>query len=70
MSEKVRIPFDFVPRAAEDLDRLVAELGAASRAEVVRRALALFDRSLTCAKSGGKVIFKDADGKETELLFI
>lgn len=49
----VRVQFDFRPEAVARLDHLVARLGAASRAEVVRRALALLDEATT--EPGAKV---------------
>lgn len=70
MSSKVRMQFDFAPIAVTELDRLVDETGAASRAEVIRRALAVFDLMMSYKKTGGKVILQDAEGKETALLII
>lgn len=42
-TKKVRIQFDFTPEAAERLDELVLESGSASRAELLRNALKLYD---------------------------
>ena len=44
MSDKHRLQFDFSDQGLKALDRLKDKIDAGSRAEVVRRALALFDR--------------------------
>lgn len=43
MTKKVRVEFDFTEPALEKLNELVERLEADSRAEVVRRSLALMD---------------------------
>lgn len=43
MSDKHRLEFDFSAAGVAKLDELKKKLDAGSRAEVVRRALALFD---------------------------
>lgn len=64
--KKVRVQLDFEPSAAQRLDEQVKELGAASRAEVVRRALCLLDR---VNQHKGTVILRQKDGHEVELMF-
>ena len=54
--------FDFVDVAVRQLDEIVEETGAASRAEVVRRALGLFKRALDAQNDGGSVLLKDKHG--------
>ena len=61
-SRKIRVQFDFTDTALRQLDELVAEAGAASRAEVVRRALALFKDALDIQKDGGSVFLKTQHG--------
>ena len=53
-SRTKRVQFDFTEPAVRQLDELVAETGAASRAEVVRRALGLLKAALDTQKEGGK----------------
>lgn len=48
--DKTRVCFDFTPAALTALDDLVERTGAPSRAEVVRRALALYDRAESTAE--------------------
>ena len=57
--EKRRLQFDFSDEAVQRLDKLAVDLDASSRAEVVRRALALLDRLVEAEKSGGKVLIRD-----------
>lgn len=66
--DKHRVQFDFAPEALERLDDLVTQTGAASRAELVRRALALFEKALQAKHSGEELLFRDADGAEQRIL--
>lgn len=52
---RVRLQLDAAPALAKRLDEIVVESGAASRTEVVRRALALYDRALTAVANGGDI---------------
>ena len=54
--------FDFSDVAVRQLDEIVKETGAVSRAEVVRRALGLFKRALDAQNDGGSVFLKDKHG--------
>lgn len=65
-----RVQFDFHPKAIARLDELVDETGATSRAEVVRRALALYDQFLTAEKSGKRAVFREEDGSEQAILIV
>ena len=67
LNRKTRVQFDFTDTAIRQLDELVAEAGAASRAEVVRRALALFKDALDIEKDGGVVLFKTQHGDIEEI---
>ncbi len=62
MNDRVRVQLDMPPAAATALDALVTSTGAASRAEVVRKALALYDRRLQMETSGAEVRIHRADG--------
>jgi metal-responsive CopG/Arc/MetJ family transcriptional regulator len=68
--EKVRVQFDFQLDALEHLDELVAATGAASRAEVVRRALSLYDAVLVAQQEGKEVVLKKGKGEEQKLLIL
>lgn len=52
---RVRLQLDVAPATAQRLDEIVVLSGAASRSEVVRRALALYDRALLATASGGDI---------------
>lgn len=43
MKQKERVQFDFTPEALERLDTIKEQTGAATRAEVVRNALRLYE---------------------------
>jgi Ribbon-helix-helix protein, copG family len=45
--EKERVQFDFTPESLDRLDKLKEQIGASTRAEVVRQALRLFDWFVT-----------------------
>lgn len=69
-SEKRRLQFDFSPESAQRLDALVELTGASSRAEVVRRALQLFDRVVQTQLAGGSVRVMHADRTEERVVFL
>lgn len=61
---KTRVQFDFTNEQLARLDGLVHRMGAASRAEVVRRALHLMDR----VESGKlEVVGSDGVARKTKL---
>ena len=62
--ERTRVQFDMSAAAVQRLDDLAAETGAATRAEVVRRALALYDRLLKMEAEGTEISARRRDGKE------
>lgn len=70
MSEKKRIQLDFTEDAAARLDELVRITGAASRAELMRRALALLDRALYTQQHGGMLLLRGEDGREREIVIM
>lgn len=68
--EKHRVQFDFAPGALERLDELVTSTGAASRAEVVRRALALFEKVMTAQQHGEEILLRDREGTEQRIVIV
>ena len=67
--EKHRLQFDFSEKATQRLDEMVEKLHASSRAEVVRKALALLDHVSQAQEQGGEVIIRTGD-REKELLLL
>ena len=65
MKDRTRVFFDFDRKAVVRLDELVKELGAASRAEVVRRALRLLDIAVQGQREegGDRLVVQKANGK-------
>jgi hypothetical protein len=68
--EKKRLQFDFTESAVKSLDIIVERTGAATRAEVIRRALAVFDIITHDLSSGSRLILRDKAGNERELLIL
>ena len=67
--DKMRMQFEFSPEAARRLDELVESTHAASRAEVVRRALLLMDRIVRSTDVDGvEVVLRSKDGSERILV--
>lgn len=52
---RIRLQLDVAPPFADHLDHLVDATGAASRAEVVRRAVALYGRFLALQADGAEL---------------
>jgi len=63
-ANKVRLNLEFAPVAVENLERMVDQSHSASRTEVIRKALRLFDSFLGHVGDGGKVVFQHADGSQ------
>jgi len=68
--EKQRLQFDFSKPAVKRLDQLVNRLGAASRAEVIRRALELIDLISMAKAKKSEIIIKGSDGKEKNIFLL
>ena len=66
---KTRVILDFNEEAAENMDLLKDRLGAKTRTDLVRRALALLDFSEEKKRDGYKMLFKKGDTL-TEVSFI
>lgn len=56
-------------KALNDLEKLQEDLEASTKTEVVRSSLKLVKFLVTEKKSGVKVILKDKEGNEREILF-
>ncbi|HWR97290.1 MAG TPA: ribbon-helix-helix protein, CopG family [Candidatus Methanoperedens sp.] len=70
MIDKVRLQFDFSQEAVDKLDELKDRLGASSRAEVIRRALALMDRVSTSSQAGAEITIKSPKGEKQHLVLV
>ena len=68
-SNKTRVILDFNEEAARNLDRLKDLLGARTRTDLVRRALALLEFSEEKKRDGYKLQFKKGD-TITEVSFL
>ncbi len=64
MAEKVRLNLVFTPAVAGNLERMVEQSHSASRTEVIRKAIRLFDQVLEHHESGGKLVFEHKDGSQ------
>jgi len=68
-SKRVRIQFDFTTTGVERLDSLMDDIGATTRAEVIRRALNLYIECLEAVKERqAKVGFYEVGGEFTRVL--
>jgi hypothetical protein len=65
----VRVQFDFARESLSRLDTLVRDVNAPTRAEVIRRALWLYETCAGIQKRGGRLGIKEPDGGFTLLLF-
>lgn len=70
MSNKTRLQFDFTQEAVDHLEELRSRMDAASKAEVVRRALRLLDYAVTSSSRGGELVLRDENGKESILRLV
>ena len=62
--EKVRLQFDFSEEAVQRLDGLVTATESATRAEVIRNALRVYDYLVRKDKDGYEIeLVKEGDGK-------
>lgn len=66
-SQKKRLQFDFDQDAYEGLERLVRATGASSKAEVVRRALYLFELVVS---SGGRMSITNERGESERIVIV
>ncbi len=67
MSEPVQITLNAT--AAQLLIRLAGEMGTDNPSSVVMRALGLLDMAERVRRQGGKLIFRNEQGKDAEVAF-
>ena len=60
--EKVRLNLEFTPKVAENLERMIGQSHSASRTEVIRKAVRLFEMVLDHQEKGGKFVLEHDDG--------
>jgi metal-responsive CopG/Arc/MetJ family transcriptional regulator len=65
---KARVQFDFSKESLLKLDDLVNKTGASTRAELIRRALALYSEVLLAEDRKAKLLFREADGTMIQLM--
>lgn len=68
--KKTRVTFDFMPEAYARLGELQTKTGASSKAEVVRKALSLYDTFLQYQDNGGGFLLRNSEGKEIQICFL
>lgn len=67
---KTRLSMDLSTTAKLNIDNLQKRSGAISMAEVVRRALAVYDLVVTEQSNGSKLIIRNESGNEKEVIFL
>ncbi len=60
--------FGFDKKTMATLDELKEELGASSKAEVIRKAITLLKLAQQTQSKGGHLTLEDADGNKSRLL--
>lgn len=65
---RVRLSLETSKQVRDRLEVLRVRTGADSLTEVVRRAVAVYDALLTRTANGAKVVLRQSDGSEQELL--
>lgn len=60
--------FDFGPKLTKMIDQLKGELHAASRAEVLRRAIILLSIASMAKKDGAELIIKKKNGQKQQII--
>jgi hypothetical protein len=69
-TKKARIQLDFAPDALNRLERLQHKLEAASRAEVIRRALGLLEWVINHEEEGERLLLERKDGMIVPVLLL
>jgi hypothetical protein len=67
---RVRIQFDLSEPASKELDRLVERVGAATRAEVLRRSLALYATCTDASQRGAEFVMREGNGSQSRLIIL
>lgn len=68
VESKARVQFDFSKESLKKLDDLVQKTGASTRAELIRRALALYTEVLEAEDRKAKILFREKDGTLIQLM--
>ena len=63
-TERVRLNLEFTPNVAANLERMIEQSHSASRTEVIRKAIRLFDLVLAHRQDGGKLVLQHQDGTQ------
>jgi metal-responsive CopG/Arc/MetJ family transcriptional regulator len=66
--DKTRVQFDFSNDSLKRLDKLVIKTGATTRAELIRKALALYSEVLDAEERSAKFMFRESDGTLVQLV--
>jgi hypothetical protein len=69
-SKKARVQFDFSKESLDKLDEIRSTIHAATRAEVIRRALTLFTEVLDAEQRGARIFFQEKDGTQARLILL
>lgn len=59
---------EFAEESLGELDEMAKRLNAASRAEVLRRAVALFKTVLEAERRGAKIFIREPDGTQIQIM--
>jgi len=65
---KARVQFDFSKESLRKLDNLVNKTGAITRAELIRRALAVYTEIIDAEDRKAKLLFREPDGTTIQLI--
>jgi hypothetical protein len=68
--KRVRLNLEFVSSIRQRIERLLERTGAASMTEVIVRAIDVLYEIVVAKFSGAKIVIRDADGTEREVIFI
>jgi hypothetical protein len=66
---KNRLQFDFTDEALQELDELKSATGAASRAEVIRRALQMLQWTIEQVRDEHGTVIVEKNGRQREVIF-
>ena len=69
-ASKARVQFDFSKESLAKLDEITSTIHAATRAEVIRRALTLFTEVLNAEQRGARLMFEEKDGSKSRLILL
>lgn len=66
--ERVRLNLTVTPKVRDRLERLRKSSDSETLTEVVRRALTVYEETLSVRQAGGRVVFEHADGRTESVL--